>query len=112
MRKSRLNAWTTDGAILLDKDDSPENSLDLNVYRLELDDNGDLHSQRVIEFPDSLDPEALTLATGLPVEDLATPRWAQHRGPIYLGLGLAAGVLLLTGIGWWRRRYLAARAAR
>jgi hypothetical protein len=101
--------WTGDGTLLLERDDDPSQTVGNNLYRLQLDQSGTLTSHRIVEFPDSLDPDLLTLATDLPVEELPAPDWVPDRTPLYVGLGTGGAVLLLAGLWWGWRRYRAAR---
>jgi hypothetical protein len=100
--------WTPDGALLILRDNPGEKTVDQNVYELRLDDDK-VTARKVISLVPGQSPEQLTVATALPIEELATPRWAQHRAPLYVGLGIAGGLVLLCA-GWLlRRRYRVAR---
>ena len=108
--------WTPGGSLLLLRNTPGEKTVDQNVYEVQLDPDGAVTASKVVRFEPGQPPEGLTLATNLPVEDLPTPRWAQHRAPLYIGLGIAGGALLLTATWWcgrwWRRRQSMLRAAR
>ena len=108
--------WTADGALLVEVDDSAEQTLDENVHRVELDDTGQVTSRGVSELASDLDPDRLTLATDLPVLDRPAPDWADEgwvheHVSLLIGLGVAGGLAAMLGLRWLWRRYRAARYA-
>lgn len=106
--------WTTHGAAIVEADPLNGNTIEPEVYRVELAGDGEVTHERIISLESSIGPEALTVATDLPVEDLPAPEWAAEPWwgidpSLLIGLGVAGAIAMLVGLRGGRRRYLAAR---
>ena len=65
-------------------------------------------------YESNLDPEGITVASDLPVEDFPDPEWAEEPWwgidpSLLIGLGVAGAIAVLMGLRWGWRRYRSAR---
>jgi hypothetical protein len=107
--------WTASGAAIVDADTDAEGSSNKDLYRVELDGDGAVTSTRIVTLESGLDPEKLTVASDLPVREVAAPDWAEKpwwtHADVVIGLGVAGAIAVLMGLRWLWRRYRVARYA-